>query len=280
MSDHTEEEQIEAFKRWWQDNGKATVAAVVLACAGYFGYGAYQSAQEKAAQHNSRLYDKLVEAVAASGDAELSDEQRAQVTSAADAVLSSDGTSLYADLAHFQLARIAVDAGQYSDAQRELTAVLENSQTQSSIELAKLRLARVEAALGNSEEALSLLAPAPSEAFTAAYAEARGDVLAGLDRLVDAYQAYDEAMSALEEKGSSDGTRANILKFKMDNARIATSSPLAGNPSAPGSANAMNPHGLEAGQMPNTDMPNPHAPVPQPSSGNVDTEASPAEGVE
>ena len=35
--DITEEEQIEALKRWWAENGMQTVLAVVLVIGGYFG---------------------------------------------------------------------------------------------------------------------------------------------------------------------------------------------------------------------------------------------------
>lgn len=243
MSDHlTEEEQIEAFKRWWKDNGKFTVAAVVLASAGYFGFGAYQSAQEKTDQANSGLYDKVITAATAAGDATLNPEQKAGVVEAAKAVLAVDNTGLYADLSRFHLAKMAVEAAEYDKAAELLGAVIANSQTQSSIELATLRLARVKAALGNTEDALSLLATAPSEAFTAGYAEARGDVLASLGRLDEAYTAFESAVAALEGQESNGGMRSNILKFKMDNARVASASPL---------AIGSNPHGI-----------NPHAVAP------------------
>lgn len=248
MSEHlTEEEQIEAFKRWWKENGKLTVSAVVLASAGYFGFGAYQSAQEKTDQANSGLYDKVIAAATAQGDAALSPKQKAGVVGAAEAVLAEDNTGLYADLSRFHLAKMAVDAAEYEKAASYLDAVIANSQTQSSVELATLRLARVKAAMGNTDEALALLASSPSDAFTAGYAEARGDVLASLGRLDEAYAAFESAVAALEGQESNGGMRANILKFKMDNARIATASPLAigTNP------HAVNPHAV-----------NPHAATP------------------
>ena len=42
MADHiTEEEQIEALKRWWDENGKQVVLAIVLTVGGYFGWQAW-----------------------------------------------------------------------------------------------------------------------------------------------------------------------------------------------------------------------------------------------
>ncbi|HEY7772152.1 MAG TPA: tetratricopeptide repeat protein [Marinagarivorans sp.] len=238
----TEEEQIEAFKRWWKENGKFTVAAVVIAGAGYFGFGAYQSAQEKAEQATSGLYDQVITAVTTGGDAALNADQRSAVTAAAEQVLQQDSSGLYADLTRFQLAKMAVDAGEYEEAVSQLDGVIANSKTQSSIELAKLRLARVYAAMGQADEALALLQTAPSDAFAASYAEARGDLLTSLGRLDEAYTAFEAAVSALESQESNTGMRANILKFKMDNTRVASASPLAagesvGNPHAGMSAN-------------------------------------------
>lgn len=239
MSTHlTEEEQIEAFKRWWKEYGTLTVGAVVLASAGYFGFGAYQSMQEKAAQANSAAYDELIKAVASSDDADLNDAQKAAVQKAADDVLAKDGGGLYADLSRLHLAKLAVESGDYPKAQVELEAIVANSKTDSSIDLAKLRLARVKAAQGKNEEALTLLASSPASAFDASYAEARGDILQALGRLDEAYTAYEAASTALNKKESNGGMRANILKFKMDNARVVSVNPLA----AP--AEAGNPHAV------------------------------------
>ena len=247
MSAHlTEEEQIEAFKRWWKEYGTLTVGAVVLASAGYFGFGAYQTMQVKEAQANSAVYDDLIKAVAASGDADLNEAQKTAVQKMASEVLAKDSSGLYADLTHLHLAKLAVESGDYTKAQTELEAVISNSKTDSSIDLAKLRLARVKAAQGNNEDALTLLANSPASAFDASYAEARGDILQTLGRLDEAYTAYETATAALDKQESNGGMRANILKFKMDNARVASINPLAT------SAEAVNPHAL-----------NPHAVAPE-----------------
>ena len=41
----TEEEQVEALKRWWDENGKLTIAAVVIALSTGFGWRAFQDYQ-------------------------------------------------------------------------------------------------------------------------------------------------------------------------------------------------------------------------------------------
>ena len=39
---NTEEEQVEALRRWWDENGRSTIAAIVIALAAGFGWQAWQ----------------------------------------------------------------------------------------------------------------------------------------------------------------------------------------------------------------------------------------------
>ena len=47
MSDsyRTEEEQVEALKAWWRENGKSTVVAIAMAVMGVFGWQGWQKQQ-------------------------------------------------------------------------------------------------------------------------------------------------------------------------------------------------------------------------------------------
>ena len=52
MADHLEDdEQVEALKRWWDENGRSTIVAVILAVGGTLGWQQYQDwdAQQPAA---------------------------------------------------------------------------------------------------------------------------------------------------------------------------------------------------------------------------------------
>jgi predicted negative regulator of RcsB-dependent stress response len=60
----TEEEQLEALKRWWQENGRGIVLGVVLALGLGFGWQAWQTNQQTAAENASILYQQLLQALA------------------------------------------------------------------------------------------------------------------------------------------------------------------------------------------------------------------------
>ena len=42
----TEEEQVEALRRWWDENGRSTIAAIVIALSVGFGWQAWKSNEE------------------------------------------------------------------------------------------------------------------------------------------------------------------------------------------------------------------------------------------
>ena len=43
VSERTEEEQIEAFKNWWAENGLKTILGIFLIFGGYVGWQSYES---------------------------------------------------------------------------------------------------------------------------------------------------------------------------------------------------------------------------------------------
>ena len=53
MADHlTEEEQIEALKAWWAENGVKTLVSIVLIVGGYFSYQSLGSKQTASSRNS------------------------------------------------------------------------------------------------------------------------------------------------------------------------------------------------------------------------------------
>ena len=69
MADHlSEEEQIEAFKGWWAENGLQTIAALILVIGGYFGWQFWQDRQLEQVEQASDLYVEMIEIVSSQAD--------------------------------------------------------------------------------------------------------------------------------------------------------------------------------------------------------------------
>lgn len=202
----TEEEQVEALKRWWQENGRSTLMAIVLALGLAFGWQGWQKSRENAAASASLLYQQMLQA--------LSEETAASQTRGAELAetLKSDHPgSTYAQFAALYLARNAAGRGDAERAEAELRWALAKADGRLR-ELAQLRLAKVLAERGDTEGALAMLAPTPELELAAAYAVARGDVLLAAGRRDEARQAYEAAAGAI----STDAPLPTMLADKLD----------------------------------------------------------------
>ena len=61
----TEEEQVEALRRWWDENGKSTIAAIVIALAAGFGWQAWKANDQQQRENASDIYQAMLQAVGA-----------------------------------------------------------------------------------------------------------------------------------------------------------------------------------------------------------------------
>lgn len=207
MADYaTEEEQLEALKRWWSENGRAVILGVtigVLALAGWRGWEMYT---EQRALGASAVYDQLL------GD--LAADDTAAVLEHAEALRSDYAGTAYAGLGALAAAGVAVGTGDLEAAEQWLRRARELAADRHVALLAQARLARVLNARGNPDAALDLLEDDVPPAYTALYAEIRGDLLSEQGDEEAAVAAYQRALDA--EVGPAD--RA-LVERKLNRAR-------------------------------------------------------------
>ncbi|HTQ99979.1 MAG TPA: tetratricopeptide repeat protein, partial [Candidatus Acidoferrum sp.] len=72
--DTTEEEQVEALKRWWNDNGTSMLLGIVIVLALLLGARKWQESQENTAGEASELYDQLAQMSVASVSKPVSED--------------------------------------------------------------------------------------------------------------------------------------------------------------------------------------------------------------
>lgn len=185
MAHETDEQQVEALKAWWAENGRAIMFGAGLGLAVIMGWQGYQRYEVSQAAEASDLYGK----VAASSDA--ADQQANFET------LKADYSSTpYAGLASLTLAKTQVEAADYAAAEVTLAWASENAAEADVQAIATLRRARVLLQLERMDDALAALPATPAPGFASMQASIRGDILLAQGNKSDARSAYQAALSA------------------------------------------------------------------------------------
>jgi predicted negative regulator of RcsB-dependent stress response len=183
----SEREQVDRLRQWWKENGAWIIVGIgggVLALAGWNWWQGYQLER---AEQASAIYSVVAEA-AMEGRV---DDVRVGV----DQLSGAHGSSPYLQHARLALAAASIRAGDTDIAITQLERVLSDARDPQLKLVARLRLARVLAAEGEDERALSLVRGADAGAFAAALFEVEGDVLATRGDTGGAREAYRQALA-------------------------------------------------------------------------------------
>ncbi|MEX0744560.1 MAG: tetratricopeptide repeat protein [Phycisphaeraceae bacterium] len=206
----SEEEQLDAIKQWWKQNGTSLIAGVALAAAGVFGWNAWQDYQANQSEAASMRYQQLL---SLSGQEELDESARSRASELVAEITDEHGDTLYADLALLIDARLAVDQGDLAAARDALEALIDTSRRDYLQGLARLRLSRLQVAEGDAEAALSTLEAGVPEALAAQRANVRGDAHYTQGQEDAARQAWEEALMLAQERNQP----LYGVELKLDN---------------------------------------------------------------
>ncbi|MDP2635696.1 MAG: YfgM family protein [Pseudoalteromonas sp.] len=201
----TEEQQAEAIKRFFRENGVSLALGIVIGLGGLYGWKAYNQHQITTAESASDAYTTLVES--------------GEVLGAADTFIAENKDSNYSVLASFVAAKEAVEKGQLDVASEKLTWVMSNVDNADLKATAITRLARVQVAQKQYDDALATLDKTQNDAYKAAVAEIKGDIYLAQGNAEQARVAYQTAADA-------GGLENNpLLQIKLDD--LAVTSPAA-----------------------------------------------------
>ncbi len=206
----TEEEQVEALKRWWDENGKSLLAGIAIAILGVVGWNYYQDQQQVSAETASAYYQRLLgnATVAQVGDAQVSAIKQDAAT-----LKTEFEDSAYAQYAALMLAKLAVQADDLTQAENELRWVVSQVDADTDMAaLASVRLAQVLHAQGRSDQALALLVDA-DDVWQGRRQEVKGDILLSQGDKTGARKAFAAALQVAQDQGAN----AALLNLKLDN---------------------------------------------------------------
>ncbi len=200
----TEEQQVEALKRWWAENGRAVVLGIGIGLALIFGFRAWQGHKVSVAQDASSAYTEIMVSLER-------DDQGEQFLGLVKSIRDEHSDSPYAALASLAEARFQVENDQLPEAETALRWAVDKGDYAEIKPIAKLRLARVLKAQDKHQDALKVLDSVSSTAYTGHVEEIRGDIYLGLGETSQAASAYQRA----RDSGSPTNSGAS-LQMKID----------------------------------------------------------------
>lgn len=215
----TEEEQIEAIKKWWRTNGSSVVTALVVSLAVVFGWRIWQDHSQSQVEVASPVFQDLLEASQKLMTAEQTVTPESievkSVESFANTLLEEHSDTRYALHALLLLAKKAVMLEEYDAAERYLKDVLRKKPEAPVDRLVRYRLAKVLMAQENYTEALEVVSLEEPEAFKAAYEELKGDISLLQDNKAAALAHYKKALEFVKagEQGQ-EGSARPMLEMK------------------------------------------------------------------
>jgi len=203
MADYeTEEQQVEALKNWWKQNGLAVIGGAVLGISALIGWRGWNWHQEKLATEASDIFVIVQDATIKNDSGSLQEQTKN--------LRDNYASTPYASLATLYEAKSLVEKGDAAAAEESLRWVLKNSNQDSVRSVARLRLARVLLADNKVDDALAMIDGGIPEAYQSLADEIRGDIYVAKGELDLAKEAYDQALL------SSNGSGAEYLQLKRN----------------------------------------------------------------
>jgi predicted negative regulator of RcsB-dependent stress response len=202
--DLEEQEQIEALKGWWKQNGKLVVLALVAAALAFGGVSGWRHYQARQVAQASQLFAELERALQAANPK--------QVSAVAGQLMDKYPRTGYAPMAALMAAKASFEAGDLKSAAGHLAWALEHARDEETAAVARLRLAGVRLDENQPAAALELLEQKHPGSFAGLYADLRGDALVAQGKLAEARAAYRQALEQL----APEATYRLAVQAKLD----------------------------------------------------------------
>jgi len=215
----SEEERVEALKKWWKDNSNSVFTGLAVGLAVLAGWNAWQRNQHQKSEEASGLYQQLLRAVDA--------QQAEPAIKLSERIIEQHQGTAYATYATLFEARLKVEAGDLAGAKKVLGDLLASTKDENIQHLARLRLGQVLLGLGEADAALKLLEPLKPRdmaKYESQYEELKGDLYASQHRSSEALAAYSRAKET--------GETAPLLELKINNLAVEPVAPSSPAPAA------------------------------------------------
>ncbi|AMB76737.1 YfgM family protein [Pantoea ananatis] len=197
-----ENEQVDALRRFFANNGKALAVGVVIGIAALGGWRYWSSHQQDSAKTVSAEYQKVTRAMQAGKPETLE----------AVNTFASENSNTYGALAALDLAKQYVDSDQLDKAATLLQNGLKDTKDANLQAVINLRLARIQLQQNQADAALKTLDSVKGDGWTAIVADIRGEALLSKGDKQGARDAWSKGV----ESDASPALK-QMMQMKMNN---------------------------------------------------------------
>ncbi|MCW7547466.1 YfgM family protein [Photorhabdus sp. APURE] len=197
-----ENEQVDAIRRFFANNGKALVFGLVLGAGALIGWRYWQSHQTNQLQESAEAFERVDQGLVAS----------TKEGHAAAEKFASETNNSYGVMAHMHLAQLAVEKNELTKADQFLSAAAGQAKNEDLQALVNIRLARVQLAEDKADAALKTLEQVKGSGWVAVAEDIRGDALLKKGDITGARAAYTKGLSS-----DSPQVIKSMLNLKLNN---------------------------------------------------------------
>ncbi len=191
----SEEEQVEMLKSWWKKYGNIVtviISLILLSIAGFRYWNWHKTSIE---QQASAIYERMMVAYA--------NNDYKQIKSNSQRLIDDFKSTIYADVAHLTIAKVAVNREKYQKAQKSLSLVIANSKSPIIVSIARVRMARLYLNEKKYAEANVEINKVTDKSLQSIVSEIEGDIALAQNKRKDAIQHYKQAMLEVEKIGGA-----------------------------------------------------------------------------
>ncbi|MCF6337052.1 MAG: tetratricopeptide repeat protein [Gammaproteobacteria bacterium] len=201
----TEEQQVAAIRRWWDENKWSLIGGVVIGVGALWGGRAWLDNQQQYSETASAVYQMMLENVSQNKNEDAA-TQGAQL-------LGQFSDTAYASLAALMMAKTKLEAGDAAAASAHLRWALDNTESEAVRHEARLRLTRIMMAEGKYDDALNFMSDIDAGVYESTYEQLKGDIYVAMGQPESARTAFMRALAS-----ASPGERGReLLQMKLDN---------------------------------------------------------------
>ncbi|RKZ60241.1 MAG: hypothetical protein DRQ44_12925 [Gammaproteobacteria bacterium] len=183
----TEEQQVEALKKWWKENGTSLIVGLFVGVSALFGWRYYSEQQNVHAVQASDLYMQVMQSAAL----QRVDDKTIDINNQ---LINEYSDTPYAALSSLALAKFEYEKDNVDVAVAQLELAVKHASDDLIKQISSLRLVRLYIEQEKYTEAQALLNETHDAAYDAQYEELKGDLYNAQGDVEQARLAYDKAI--------------------------------------------------------------------------------------